>query len=145
MLLAKLLGAPWLGHGRLMEAMLAFVCGLYGALLLMPHTAWESQATYDLAWTGYGQLVALPFLLKSVLTSYGLLANIRGWHGSRVPRLCGAFVGSFLWAWLIWKYGMSGALLSFGSVCAMVFLLASIRIMGMALADLPCPGEPETP
>lgn len=143
MIAAKLMGAPWLGHGRMLEAALSLICLIYGAsLLLIASAAFDSQATRDIAWAGNGHLLAIPFLIKAIFTGYGLLANINGWWYSQGARFCGALVGSFLWAGIFTKFVLVGATFSFGSVCCIVFFVGSIRIMGMAAADLPKPGSP---
>jgi hypothetical protein len=127
----------------LAEASLALVCVLYGGLLIVhPESAWDSQATMDLAWQGYARLIAVPFLVKAVFTGLGLIGNIKGWPSSHFLRLVGALFGSFIWVWLITKFIWSGAPFTFGSICAIVFLILSIRIIGMALAGLPHPGAP---
>lgn len=141
--IAILFGAPWLGHGRRLEAALTLICGIYGlGLFIFPPLALDSKATVDLYWAGYGRIIAVPFLLKAILTGWGLLANINAWSYSRSLRCCGALVGAFIWWAMIWKFTKYGAPFSFGSVCAVVFLLSSIGIFSMALANRPIPGAP---
>lgn len=136
-------GAPWLGHGRRLEFVLAFICLSYGcALIVAPSFALDSKATVDLYWLGFGRTIGLPFLLKGVLTGWGLLSNIKDWPYSRQFRYCGALVGSFIWTSMVWKYTIYGSPLAFGSVCAGAFLISSIGIIGMASANLPRPGAP---
>lgn len=143
MMFARLLGATWLGHGRVAEAMLTLVAGLWGILLLVnPETATDSKATVDLAWEGYGHIIAAPLLLKASLTGIGLIGNVKGWSSSRYFRFCGALLGSFIWGWLIGKFWAVGVPFTFGVVCALAFFLLSIRVAGMSLADLPRPGTP---
>lgn len=140
-----ILGSRWLGHGRFVEALLSFICLTYGlTLLLVPSAPWDSRVTVDLAWQGWGQAIAGPFLLKAALSGTGLVANILGSSTSRYLRLSGALVGSFIWTWLLVKFTLVGAPFSFGAICALAFLVSSVRIVGMSLADLPLPGSPGT-
>lgn len=141
--IATMFGAPWLGHGRRLEAALALICAIYGAgLFISPSLALDSAATVDLYWQGYGRIIALPFILKAGLTGLGVIANISGWPYSQSVRFCGALVGSFIWWGMIWKFVEFGQPFAFGSVCAMVFLISSIGVCGMASANLPKPGAP---
>lgn len=141
--IAVVFGAPWLGHGRRLEAALALICLIYGmGLFLFPSLALDSNAIVDLYWSGYGRIIGLPFLLKAILTGLGVIANIKAWPYSQHLRVCGALVGSFIWWGLIWKFVEYGSPFSFGSVCALVFLISSIGIVAMASANLPVPGAP---
>lgn len=141
--IATAFGAPWLGHGRRLEAALALICGIYGvALMFYPVVALDSKATFDLYWQGYGRVIAVPFLLKAIFTGWGLIANIRGRPYSQFLRCVGALIGSFIWSAMIWKFAAFGSPFSFGSICAAIFLLSSIGIVGMASANLPKPGAP---
>lgn len=143
MTVKHVLGALWLGHGRMTEATLAAIAMIYGVLLFaVPSVPWESQATRDIAWHGYGHLIAVPFLLKALLTGLGLFTNIVGLQHSRFLRLCGASLGSGIWTWVLSKFALNGVPFTFGSVCAFIFLILSVRIIGMAAADLPKPGSP---
>jgi hypothetical protein len=143
LLIATLLGVPWLGHGRKIEGTLATVCLLYGlALLFVPGAPYDSQATRDVAIEGWGRFLAFPFLLQAMLGGYGLMANIMAWRFSRVLRLFGALLGAFIWAWIAFKFMTTGRPLTFGTVCAVVFWADSVRVIGMVLAGLPAPGAP---
>lgn len=143
MVLARALGAPWLGHGRMFEFVVGTICALYGLVVLFhPDALWDSQATRDLAWYAYGQLIAAPFLLTATLTGYGLVANICGWPFSRSSRSCGAAAGCFIWGWMETKFVLAGVPFTLGSICAVVFFLGSLRIIGMSSMDLPRPGAP---
>jgi hypothetical protein len=142
-MLADLLAARWLGHGRAVECMLAVVAGYYGILLLMvPGAAFDSVATADIAWHGYGRIVAIPLLMKAALTGGGLILNIRGKRFSRQMRMSGAFIGSVIWIWLSLKYANLGTVATVGFVFCNVAAVFSIRIMGMAAAGMPRPGAP---
>lgn len=141
--LARVLGAPWLGHGRMFEFVVCTICALYGLMLLFhPDTIWDSQATRDLAWYAYGRAIAVPFLFKATLTGYGLAANIFGWALSRSSRSCGAGIGCFIWGYLETKFILAGVPFTFGSICAIVFLFGSLRVIVMASMNLPRPGAP---
>lgn len=142
-LFARMLGAPWLGHGRMFEFVVGTICASYGLVLLFhPDALWDSQATRDLAWYAYGRVIAVPFLLKAIFTGYGLAANIFGWPLSRLSRSVGAVVGCFIWGWMETKFALAGVPLTFGSICAVVFFLGSLRVIGMASMGLPTPGAP---
>lgn len=137
----NLLGVFRLGQGPKPEASLIRVCFLYGMiLLLVPGAAFDSQATRDIAWAGYGHFMSIPFLMMAMISGYGLIANINGWSYSHVFRFCGALLGSFIWLWLMWKFTAVGSPLTFGSVCALVFLIDSLWVAVMALSGLPKPG-----
>lgn len=142
-ILLNILGASWLGHGRKSEASLITVCFMYGMVLfLVPGAAFDSQATRDIAWQGYGHFIAIPFLTMATVSGYGLIANINVWCYSQAFRFCGALLGAGIWLWLMWKFTTVGSPFTFGSICALVFLVDSIRIAAMALANLPKPGAP---
>jgi hypothetical protein len=142
-LIASLFAAPWLGHGRAIECFLAIVAGLYGSLLLLiPEAAFDSKATVDIAWLGYGQYLALPLIIKASLTGTGLLLNIRGMRYSRQFRFLGALLGTLIWIFLAAKFLVLGLIASVGFPFCAPAALFSVRIMGMALADLPRPGAP---
>lgn len=135
-------GAPWLGHGMRLEATLALLCGVFSlALVIYPESAFDAKATLGFARDGHVHELAIPFLMKALLTGSGVIANINGHAYSRYLRLCGALIGSFIWAAITYQYATVGIPLSFGSVCAGVFLFSSIGIIGMAFANLPRPGE----
>src|SRR3954467_13502907 len=120
--IATIFGAPWLGHGRRLEAALALICGIYGmGLFLFPSLALDSKATFDLYWAGYGRTIGLPFLLKAFFTGLGVIANINAWRCSRFLRVCGALIGSFIWWAMIWKFAEYGSPFDVGSVCALMF------------------------
>lgn len=141
--IAILLAAPWLGHGRAVEAYLTIVAGVYGALLLfVPDGAFNSQITADIAWLGYGYYLAIPLLGKAALNGAGLIGNIRGNPGSRSLRFVGAMLGTTIWLFLAAKFFLVGAAATAGFSFCLVAILFSIRIMGLALADLPNPGRP---
>lgn len=142
MFLVRMLAAPWLGHGRATECYLVFVSGLYGVLLLIPGAAFDSAATADLAWSGYGHLVALPLLTQAVFAGAGLLGNIRGWPLSRLWRFIGASMGFLIWTWYAAKFTAIGDLATVGLPFCVVAGLFSIRIMGLALAGVPRSGAP---
>lgn len=142
-LLIVIFGAPWLGHGRRLEASLAGICATTGLVLLWdPSWAMDTKATVDLFWTGYGRAIAFPFLLKAALTGSGVVANILGYSFSWLLRWLGGLAGSGLWAFMIFKYSLYGSPLAFGSICAGWFLFSSVGVMAHAWADLPKPGAP---
>lgn len=138
-----ILAAPWLGSGRTIEAYLTFVTGFYGALILwVPYAALDSQATRDIALTGYGPYLAIPLLTKAVLSGTGLISNIRGGGLCQPLRFMGAFIGMMIWTFLIYKFWWSGDIVTVGFAHCVFSALFSIRIMGMTWANLPHPGSP---
>jgi hypothetical protein len=141
-MLAELFAARWLGHGRAIECYLACVTVIYGVALLMPGAAFDSRVTYDLAWLGYGQVLAIPLLLHAVLAGTGLAGNIAGWRSSRMLRFFGGMLGCAIWTWYTIKFALGDQFAAVGfPFCAMAALF-SVRVMGMALANLPRPGVP---
>lgn len=151
MLLLKLLGASWLGHGRASELALALVLGLSGTLLFItPQGVWLSQLTLDIAYAGYGNYVAYPPLLTAAIKISGLVLNVRGYVLSQPVRFLGAFLAWFLWAWFCIKFFLLtghqtptlGLAQAIALSCAIVGVLFSTRIMFMAAAGLPVPGSP---
>lgn len=138
----RLFAAPWLGHGRATECFLLGVGALYGAILLLPDAAFDSDATADLAWWGYGHWVALPLLIYAVLAGAGLFGNIRGWPLSRTWRFLGAMLGFAIWTWYAAKFAALGQLAAVGFPFSTIAAIFSIRIMGLALVGLPRPGAP---
>lgn len=141
-LIAKILIAPQLGHGRATELLLAGFAGSYGlALLLYPELGWGSSALRDMFWRGEGQFISIPLVTKSVLTGWGLVANIKNWPWERQLRLSGAFLGACVWAWFFIQFNANEASGAFGTFASAWFFLFSIRIMGMAFLGLPIPGD----
>jgi len=139
----SILAAPWLGHGRAVECFLTCVAAMQGLILLFDTTAaYDSKATVDLAWWGYGQWLALPFLVKATLSGSGLIFNIHGLPYSRALRFSGAFVGCMIWTWYAAKLLLLGAPAAMGTPFCIMSALFSMRIMGLALAGLPRPGAP---
>lgn len=138
----SLFAARWLGHGRAIECYLVSVTGVYGVLLLTPGAAFDSKATVDIAWAGYGHWLALGPLSHFEVAGFGLLGNIKGWRGSRVLRFLGAMIGSLLWTWCAAKFAVLGDIATVGFPFCLVAILFSFRIMALALADLPPPGAP---
>lgn len=141
--LLKMILLP-LGHGRATESALALVAALYGILLL---TNAGSQlatvnVTEDIYWLGYSRFLAVPFLIKSALSGFGVYGNIMGWGHSRHFRLYGAMIGGFLWSWYASKAWAVGSGTSLGFAASVVFLLLSVRTMALVSADLPHPGMP---
>lgn len=135
--------AKYLGHGRAMESFLACFAGSYGvALLFVPEAAFSSTSTEDIAWMGYGQLVALPFLAKSALTAYGLVGNIWDFPYSRQFRIVGASVGLWIWSTMILKFIWVGTPYTVGVFAAGWCFYHSVRVIALALANLPRPGHP---
>lgn len=137
-----LLGARWLGHGRALEASLALTCAIYaGILLIDPDSAAHSSATAVLVWQGVTSwMLSIPFALKAILTATGLYRNIRGLSGSRYFRIAGALTGTFVWAFYLTQYIAYDAVGALGTACCITGIVASIRVIGMAAADLPRPG-----
>lgn len=131
-----------LGHGRAVESYLVLFAGSYGiALLFVPEAAFSSQATRDLAWMGYGPWVAIPFLLKSIVSGYGVLANIYAWRRSREFRIIGALIGMWIWSTMVYKFILVGSPYTIGSFAAGWAFFFSIRIVALAIANRPLPGS----
>ncbi len=141
-MITTIVGARWLGHGRATEFMLSLIALLYGIILLFSGAAGESVATWDLALWGYGHWIAVPFIVKAVLSGSGLVGNLRGWPFSATLRFSGAFLGSVLWAWYLVKLLLFGAIGSLGFSFCVIAAIMSIRIMAMSRANLPLPGAP---
>lgn len=138
-----LFAARYLGHGRVIESFLVLFAGTYGiALLFVPDAAFSSSATRDLAWMGYGQFVAIPFILKSIFSGYGLIANIFAWSYSRLFRIIGATFGLWIWSTMVLKFIFVGTPFTVGTFAAGWSFYYSIRIIALALVDLPRPGVP---
>jgi hypothetical protein len=144
--LAKIALSEWLGFGRTLEFFLVCITVSYGlALLLVPGAALKSLATYELAYLGYSGYIAIPFLMKAVFTGYGLIANIFDLRFCRTTRFIGALVGSFIWSSYIIQFFLVDSFFTLGSWFCFYAFFASIRIMVMALADLPPPRSRSVP
>lgn len=136
-----LFAAKYLGHGRATESYLTLFAGTYGlALVFVPDAAFSSSATRDLAWMGYGQYTAIPFLLKAIFSGYGLLANIFDWPCSRQFRILGAMIGLWVWSCLVLKFIWVGTPFTVGCFASGWAFYFSIRIIALAYANLPRPG-----
>jgi hypothetical protein len=134
-------GVYQFGSGRMTELTLAFICGLYGLILLFaPAQALHSSDLSDLAWAGLGRMIAIPFLVKSVITGIGLARNIRGDKHSRQLRFIGALIGTFIWSWIATNLAYNGSFGALGFPVSVTFTYLSIRIMALACANLPVPG-----
>jgi len=140
--LLMVLAAPWLGHGRASECFLALVCAGYGtSLLVNPGMASDIPATVDIAWTGNVRIFALPYIIKALLTGSGLALNIYGSACSRQLRFLGGLVGLLIWTWWASKLYLIDAI-GLGFFFYVMAGIFSVRIMGLALANLPRPGAP---
>jgi hypothetical protein len=135
---------PALGHGRKTEALLAATTLIIAALLILdPKSAYDSNATADLAWYyGYERWLFVPFLLKGVLSGSGVLLNIYGFRVSRVLRFCGAVTGVLIWTFLAAKLGLTGSMLFAFPLFLTFGVYASVGIMMMAVLNLPPVGAP---
>lgn len=140
--LADFAAARWLGHGRAMELYLACVTAIYGIALLTQSGNIGNPTTADLAWFGYDRFFAIPLLAHAALAGSGLIGNILGWPWSRWARFAGAMLGCAMWTWVSVKLGIVGNFSASGFVFGAPAALFCVRIMGMALADLPHPGSP---
>jgi hypothetical protein len=141
--IVAILGARALGHGRALESFLAFVCFVYAMdVLFWPNAAFQSQATADIAWKGYGYVISIPFLLKAGFTGWGVYANRHSLPGSRQCRIIGGTIGTFLWTFFLVKFYAVDAIGALGTALCIGGIVASIRIVGLAMADLPRPGAP---
>lgn len=141
-LFMTILFANRLGHGRRMEGFL-LLAKVIGAVVffLFPSATELSGATYDLYWLGLGNYLFGFFLLAALLSGYGLLANIHGWPGSRMPRVLGAGVGFFIWFFLSMKLLIVGDYASEGFVLGVVAMFyGELGTIFYAVADLPRPG-----
>lgn len=139
----KVFAGTALGHGRMTECALATVCLLYGLILAAaPDAVYRSIDVADLAWTGPGRLIAIPFLLKALLTGSGVWANICGQEGSRTLRFLGALVGVLIWVWIAANLAMTQEFCALGFSVSIVNAGLSVRIMALSLANLPRPGAP---
>lgn len=140
---AKIILASQLGHGRATEFLLSGMAGSYGlALLFFPSLGFESQATRHVFWQGQGVYVVIGLLTKAILSSWGLLANIRSWPYERSIRFIGAFIGAIVWLWFLFQFSFLSAVGAFGTFACFWFFVFSIRAMGMAIIGLPAPGSP---
>jgi hypothetical protein len=138
--------AEWLGFGRTLEFFLVCITTSYGlAILFVPGAALKSPATYELAYLGYSGFIAIPFLMKAVFTGYGLLANIFNLKLCRTSRFIGASVGSFIWSSYIVQFILVDSFFTLGSWFCFFAFFASLRIMIMALANLPPPSSRAVP
>lgn len=142
-LVLRLMGIPWLGHGRRAEFLLVLGATIYfGLLLFVPNASEHSQVTVDLFWEGHGSLLAYPLAAKALIGGYGLVANINGWPLSRPARFGGGFVGFAIWFWFAVKFAFVGALATPGFVLSCVAVYACVGVMVLAAADLPPAGAP---
>lgn len=142
--IAAIFAARWLGHGRAVESYLIGAGMLYGLVLLIPGAAFDSTATADIAWWGYGHWIALPLLLYASIALFGLLANIHGWPLSRTLRFVAALAGFMIWTWYSAKFVALGQFAAVGFPFTAMSALFSVRVMGFALAGLPRAGAPGT-
>jgi hypothetical protein len=135
-----ILGAPWLGYGRLTEASLATICFVYATMLVVApqRSATPTAALMDLYYYGYLPLMTVPLYLKAFLTGGGLIANINGWRHAKLMRFMGAIIGSMIWTWYAAKLALLGEWPLVFVICV-VFTIISIRIGAVALLDLPPP------
>lgn len=141
-MLIAILGARALGHGRALETFLAFVCFVYACILaFIPDAPYQSSATADLAWY-YGRGLALPFLIIAIFAGWGVYSNKKGLPYSRQCRIIGALIGTFTWTFFLVKFGATDSIGALGTALCIGGIVASLRIMGMAMADLPQPGSP---
>lgn len=140
-ILVAVCAARFLGHGRAMESYLALFAGSYGiAILFIPDAAFSSSAMRDIAWEGYSPHVALLFISKAALTGYGLAANIKNWRWSRQFRIVGAIIGLWIWSSTILKFVIVGNPYTLGAFAAFWCFIFSVRIIALAIANLPRPG-----
>lgn len=131
----------WYAQTRPTEIGLTILCLGYGLYLtFIPEAAYASQILSEIAWLGYGPLIGLPFFLKAIFTGWGVTANIYGLPYSRFFRCFGACIGSSIWGWTILQDYDADKIVSFISFVCAIFILSSLWVFTMSLANLPRPG-----
>lgn len=134
---------PWLGNGRATEMYLTFVALFTGYnLTINPKAAFESQATYDIAWLGYGQWLGAGFIAIGTLQGVGLLLNVLGWRHSVPLRISGAWLAVLVWSFICAKFGLLGSTGAVGFPHTFADVLFSTRALVMACCGYPRPGSP---
>lgn len=140
--IVSLFAARWLGHGRAVESYLSAVGAIYGLALIEPGAAFDSKATFDIAWWGYGYWLSTILIAYGVASGVGLIGNIKGWQCSKAIRFSAACSGFMIWSWFSFKFAVLGNFAAVGFPFTFCAALYSIRIMGLSLAGLPRPGAP---
>ncbi len=100
-----------LGHGRALETYLIAVKLLMAAVILASGNELQIVALRDLSMLPDYWLAA-PFFGLAIIQYVGLCLNIRGIEASHDWRIAGSVVAICLWAWLITKSILIGAILT---------------------------------
>lgn len=135
------MGDRALGHGRRWESFIVVVNGYYSVILtIIPHATKRAEATIDLFWGGYGLYVALIVWIMFLTSFFGLFFNVYGIRYSQVLRMVGGMLGFLVWGWFGLKLALIGLQPSPGHVFCVVAALYEIRVVFMAMQNLPRPG-----
>lgn len=131
-------GVKYIGSGLASDVFLFGVTAIYAALLLaVPGQMFDNKALFDLAWDGWGRWLAVPFLIKAILTGAGIVMTIMKKPYARFFRFSGSMVGSIIWYWFIAKYLFVGEILALGFPFSIVGAAFSLRILAISWANLP--------
>lgn len=136
-------GVKYLGHGLGTDVFLFLATTLYAIIILIvPNEMLANGALWDLAWNGWGRWLAVPFIIKSILTGTGVVTTIAKKSCGRYFRFNGGLVGITIWYWFIVKYIFVGEILALGFSFSIVAALFSLRILAISWANLPRQGIP---
>jgi hypothetical protein len=131
-------GVNLLGYGTTLEAFLSLVCFIFGvSVILDPYSIYALPNLGDIVSSGYERLWAIPFFLKSLLSGFGIYAVKKNLVASQAYRIAGSVFGSAIWATMFMEYSSSGLYATIGFAFSAAALIFNIRIMGLAMAQVP--------
>lgn len=140
--LTKLISNAWLDNGRVLEFYLSAVCLIFGVIVaLSPYLGFFYGLVEQMHLTGNPSLLCIPFFVKAILSIVGVHGNVKGWKYSWLLRFCGGFIGAFIWIWMTTNFFMFREPAALGAAFSITSFVGSVRIMSLALADLPPKGR----
>lgn len=130
----------FLGHGRALEANYIVLKLVIGIAVMLPGTRLQILPLNALQWYISDMAIAIPFLVIGMTQLLGLVANIRGYRWSWLPRAIGAGAGIGMWGWILVASINLGALGSFSFCVSITGIVASTFLAWKAVNRLPIPG-----
>lgn len=146
-LIRRVLGAlVWynaaLGHGRRLESSYAVTALALTYLFLFPSVTHDSETFHRMAGLIPYWVLSLPWLVYGLTATYGVLANIHSWRGSREFRMVAAVMGVTIWSWVTLQNYANGSIRNVMVAFSAPAALFSLGILRTAYRGLPRPGFP---
>jgi hypothetical protein len=118
------------------EGVLVIICLIYAMILLfMPQAGSQYPGIEQFLWLGTPTWVlATPLILKAFFSGSALYLDLYRPQLAWLFHIIGAHIGTFVWGWFLYQIIISDGFTTVGAATCVVGVLASIRIIGHAIA-----------